>query len=195
MFQEPEYREYISLMLSEVLDDIGVNERLVMRRRRTYMLRETIDNISNRLTDTHITTYYLMSQSEGTTTIGLKSDLDRLACVHDYNIIQDWSEWKHGKENYLMIQDENTTSGYCFLQSLRDDEPLPLTVIPDEDHITDRRGRILLKNTIINDLLEGAGQQHGPSIAQQGQLGFCDQDKVIAYPFKSWPQSASGWLD
>jgi hypothetical protein len=151
MFQEPDYRENLSLMLSEVLHDIGVNERIVMGRRRGFMLRETIGNITFRLTDLNVTFYHLGSQSEGTTTIGLDSDIDILACDHYVNIIQDWSEWEHGKKNYLMIQDENTTPGYCFLQALRDDEPLPETVIPDENHITDRRGRILYKNTMIND--------------------------------------------
>ncbi|XP_060561410.1 uncharacterized protein LOC132721168 [Ruditapes philippinarum] len=195
MFQEPDYRENLSLMLSEVLHDIGVNERIVMRRRRGVMLRETMSNIRCRLTDQNGTNFYLGSQSEGTTTIGLHSDIDILAFIRDYNIIQDWSEWEHGKLNYLMIQDENTTPGYCFLQLLRDDAPLSATVFPDEHHITDRRGRILYKNTVKNEFLEGADQQHGPSIVEQGKSGLCDRDKVIAYPCKSWPQSASGWLD
>ncbi|XP_060561396.1 uncharacterized protein LOC132721160 [Ruditapes philippinarum] len=194
MFQEPDYRENLSLMLSEVLHDIGVNERIVMRRRRGYMLMETMRNITCRLTDLNGTIYYLGSQSEGTTTIGLDSDIDILFCNHDVNLIQDWSEWEHGKLNCLMIQDENTTPGYCFLQLLRHDEPLPVTVIPDEHHITDRRGRILYKNTMINQFLQGAQQQHGPSIAEQGQPEFCDRDMVIAYPCKSWSQSAIGWL-
>jgi hypothetical protein len=151
MFQGPDYRENLSLMLSEVLNDIGVNERMVMRRRRGIMLIETMRNIRCRLTDGNLSYYNLGSQSEGTTTKGLDSDLDILACMHDFNIIQDWSEWEPGKLNYLMIQDENTTPGYCFLQLLRHDEPLPETVILDEHHITDRRGRILCKNTMIND--------------------------------------------
>ncbi|XP_060555676.1 uncharacterized protein LOC132716420 [Ruditapes philippinarum] len=194
MFKDPDYRENLSLMLSEVLHDIGVNERMVMGRRRGLMLIENMWNITYRLTDRNGTIYYLGSQSEGTTTIGLYSDIDILSLIHKYNIIQDWSEWVHGKFNYLMIQDENTTPGYCFLQLLRDDEPLPATVIPDENHITDRRGRILYKNTIINNFLQGADQQHGPSIAEQGQPGVCDRDLVIACPCKSWPQSATGWL-
>ncbi|XP_060573351.1 uncharacterized protein LOC132731231 [Ruditapes philippinarum] len=197
MFQEPDYRENLSLMLSEVLHDIGVNERMVMGRRRGLMLIETMTNISNRSTDINLTHFFLGSQSEGTTTIGLDSDVDILVCNHDFNIIQDWSEWEHGKLNYLMIQDENTTPGYCFLQRLRDDEPLPVTVILDEHCITDRRGRILYKNTVINDYLEGDQQhrQHGPSIVEQGQPGFSDRDMVIALPCKSWPQSASGWSE
>ncbi|XP_060553558.1 uncharacterized protein LOC132714669 [Ruditapes philippinarum] len=194
MFQEPDYRENLSLALSEVLDDIGVNERIVMRRRRHFMLEETMENITNRLADINGTEYLLGSQSEVTTTKGLQSDLDVLACHDDYNIIQDWSEWEHGKRNYLMIQDENTTPGYCFLQRLQSDEPLPFTVIPDEHHINDRSGRILLKNTRFNGIISGA-VDHGPSLAEQGQDGFCDTDSVPAFSCKSWPQSASGWLE
>ncbi|XP_060556577.1 uncharacterized protein LOC132717170 [Ruditapes philippinarum] len=195
MFQEPDYRENLSLALSEVLDDIGVNERMVMRRRRHLMLRETMGNIMFRLTDINVTNYHLGSQSEGTTTRGLHSDIDILVCLHRYNIIQDWSQWEHGKFNYLMIQDENTTPGYCFLQLLHPYAPyLPVTVIPDEHHINDRSGRILLKNTRYNGLIPGA-IDHGPSNALQGQHGYYDMDSVIAFHCKSWPQSASSWLD
>ncbi|XP_060586657.1 uncharacterized protein LOC132742308 [Ruditapes philippinarum] len=194
MFQEPDYRENLSLALSEVLHDIGVNERLVMRRRRHFMLEETMQNITIRFIDRNMTCYQLGSQSEGTTTRGLHSDSDVLFCYHEFNIIQDWSEWEHGKKNYLMIQDESTTPGYCFLQLLRPDIPLPVTVIPNEHYINDRSGRILLKNTLYIAVIQDA-VVHGPSIARQGQDGFCDMDSVPALPCKSWPQSASDWLD
>ncbi|XP_060578763.1 uncharacterized protein LOC132735788 [Ruditapes philippinarum] len=194
MFQEPDYRENLSLMLSQVLDDIGVNESIVIRRRRMNMLTETMNYITNRLINQNLTVYYLGSQSEGTTTIGLHSDSDILICDYGYNIIQDWSEWEHCKTNYLMIQDENTTPGYCFLQLLRHDEPFPATVIPDRHHITDRSGRILLKNTKSNGIIPGS-VDHGPSNAIQGQPGIVDKDHVLAYPCKSWPQSASCWLE
>ncbi|XP_060562599.1 uncharacterized protein LOC132722173 [Ruditapes philippinarum] len=193
MFQESDYRENLSLMLSEVLHDIGVNERMMMRRKRHYMLAETMSNITYRLIDENMTEYLLGSKTEGTTTIGLDSDLDILFCNHEVNIIQDRSDWEHGKSNYLMIQDENTTPGYCFLQLLLPYEPLPVTVIPNEQHIIDRNERILCKNTKkvhIHGVVD-----HGPSLFSQGQHGYCDRDHVLALPCKSWPQSALGWLD
>ncbi|XP_060594213.1 uncharacterized protein LOC132748621 [Ruditapes philippinarum] len=195
MFQENAYREHLSLMLSEVLNDIGVNEGMVMKGRRVNLLRETMTNIRSKLSDKNITEYILGSQCEDTTTIGLNSDIDIVSCVRDINIIQCWSEWERGKINYLMIQDENTTPGYCFLQLLHPYVPLCLTGYHDEHHITDRRGRILLKSTLISIYRQGANQHHGPSIAGQGRPGFCDIDRVVAYPCKSMPQSASDWLD
>jgi hypothetical protein len=167
----------------------------VIRGRKVNMLRETMSNLTLRSTGVNETTHYLGSHSECTTTIGLQSDFDQLLCSHQFNIIGNWSEWEHGKENYLLIQDENTTPGYCFLQLLRSDEPMPAIVIPDEYNIIDRRERIMFKNTMKNDFLQGGEEQHGPSIASQGQHGICDRDRVLAFPCKSWPQSASGWLE
>ncbi|XP_060590219.1 uncharacterized protein LOC132745341 [Ruditapes philippinarum] len=195
MFQTPDNRENLSLKLSEVLDDIGINEQMVMRRREMQTLKENVATVVRRFLDEFITIYILGSQSEGTTTIGLHSDIDTLYCYHDYNIIQDLSEWEYDKDNYFMIQDENTTPGYCFLQLLRHDRPLPATDIPDKDHITDRKGRILLKNSKKIDLMCKGAVQHGPSIAKHGQHLFYDRDLVLAFPCKSWPQSASGWLE
>ncbi|XP_060583124.1 uncharacterized protein LOC132739426 [Ruditapes philippinarum] len=192
MFQELDSREK-SLMLSEVLDDIGVNERIVMRRRRNCMLLETMCNINRTLSDINQTDYYLGSQIEGTTTEGLKSDYDILLCTHNVNIMQDRLEWKKGKLNYLIIQDENTTPGYCFLQKFETYLHLPASVIPDKNHITDGEGRILFKNTMITEMVEDGEQQHGPAIADI-RTGFCDSDKVVGYLCKSWPQSAAGWL-
>ncbi|XP_060592931.1 uncharacterized protein LOC132747541 [Ruditapes philippinarum] len=194
MFQELDSRENLSLMLSEVLDDIGVNERIVMRRRRNCMLLETMINTNWTFTDRNQTAYYLGSQSEGTTTKGLQSDYDKLVCAHNVNIMQDRLEWKKGKSNFLMIQDENTTPGYCFLQKFETYEHLPASDIPCTHYSTDREGRILLKNTIKNYRLRSGGQQHGPAIARRDP-GCYDIDEVIGFPCKSWPQSASGWLE
>jgi leucyl-tRNA synthetase len=95
-----------------------------------------------------------------------------------------------------MIQDENTTPGYCFLQLLQHDIPLPVTVVPNKYYITDRKGRILLTNKVYDTDNTRCITKHGPSIATQGLEGLNDSDKVLAYPCKSWLKSAeSGWLE
>ncbi|XP_060577058.1 uncharacterized protein LOC132734350 [Ruditapes philippinarum] len=196
MFPAPLYREQLSLILSDVLDDLGVNEQMVMRRRKLMKLYETMGTITMMSTGTNMTFYILGSQIEGTTTKGLKPDIDVLACVNNFNVIQDLSEWEHGKENYLMIQDENTTPGYCFLQLIQSHKPVPVTEIPDDHHISEEK-RILHKNAIKRFLpnLPPNIEQNGPSVVKQGQhQGISDKDYVHAYPCKSWPQSASGWL-
>ncbi|XP_060606825.1 uncharacterized protein LOC132759119 [Ruditapes philippinarum] len=203
MCQSPDNRKHISLMLSAVLDDIGVNDRMVMRGRKTFNLIETMHNIISKSVGYNMTSYFLGSKTEGTTTSGLKSDIDELLSMNDYNIIQNRSEWEHGKANYFMIQDENTTPGYCFLQDTQRDKPLPViddplpaNVIPYIFHISDRKGRILCKNTIKEVLYIEQSTYHGPSIAIKGQQGCIDSDHVTAFPCKSWPKSAaSEWLE
>ena len=184
---------YISLKLSEVLNDIGVNERLVMKRRRASMLAETLDNILNspqKLNIRNSTTCYLGSQTEGTTTLGLQSDIDILFFKDKFNIIQDWADWKPGKINYLMIQDNTVTPGYCCLQMLRKDMPLPMTnTTHDHMVVRDIEGRLMLKNTIFQKLSSGNIAVHGPSL-----LCYTDQDHVPAFPSILWPKSASCWL-
>ncbi|XP_045157520.2 uncharacterized protein LOC123523848 [Mercenaria mercenaria] len=198
MFQQPGYIENVSLRLSEVLADIGVDERIVLKRRRAWLMIETMYTISHQLLDENSSVYCFGSQCEGSTTLGLKSDLDQLLCHNNVNVIQDWADWEPGVCNFLMIQDETVSPGYCLLQCLRDDAPLPYNVVPDPHHFRDRTGRILLKNTIMSAVaakcLKG-GVRHGPAYAQQGQPGFNDIDNVGAFPCKSWPLQGRQWLD
>ncbi|XP_060568762.1 uncharacterized protein LOC132727342 [Ruditapes philippinarum] len=194
MFQSPEYSNILSLKLSEVLEDVGVNEEMVMKRRRVHMLAENIHTVSLKSICENRTVYNFGSQSEGTTTIGLNSDTDILLLDYDYNVIQDWAEWKQNKINLLMIQDEDVTPGYCFLQLLRSDEPLFETIIPDQDYIRDNKGKILLKNTSLTAAGDDA-VRHGPSNSILGKEGYNDIDIVFGYPCNSLPQSALHSLD
>jgi hypothetical protein len=114
---------------------------------------------------------------------------------YDYNVIQDWAEWEQNKRNLLMIQDENVSPGYCFLQLLRCDEPLFATNIPNEHYIRDSNGRILLKNTLATRFNEEGIERHGPSNAISRNGDYCDLDIVLAYPCNSWPQSVSQSLE
>ncbi|XP_060578427.1 uncharacterized protein LOC132735487 isoform X2 [Ruditapes philippinarum] len=190
-------KEYLSLSLTKVLNDIGVNEGGMLKRRRSQLLIESVETIAYRTIGKHMSVFNLGSQSEGATSIGLTSDKDALYCHHNFNIIQDWSEWEYGKDNYFMIQDENTTPGYCFLQLLRPDEPLPMPVISfgDNETVDCLGGRMLLKNRVIDRSMVHGSVKHGPSIALQGMHAMQDKDIVIALPCNSWPQSASGWSE
>ncbi|XP_060590788.1 uncharacterized protein LOC132745819 [Ruditapes philippinarum] len=196
MFQSTDSRKHISLMLSEVLNDIGVNDRMVMKARRNFKLMETMFTVSMKPVGSNSINYFLGSHSEGTTTLGLKSDFDMLTIDNSFNVIKDLSEWELSKINYLMIQDETTTPGYCFLQLTESDKPFLAVTIPNYLNITDRKGRILLKNTIYDDSLHKTyTAQHGPSFFSQGINGYRDSDSVVAFPCKSWPKSASCWLE
>jgi hypothetical protein len=183
-------RRHTSILLSEVLDDIGINERMIMIARRVVMLMETMNNITWKSVGYNSFSYILGSRCEGTTI-----NIDQVLCIGYYNVIQDWSEWEYGKSNYLMIEDKNTTPGYCFLMLLQHDKPLPATVIPKKHHITDKEGRILLSNTMIGDIYQ-YGTRNQPEIAIQKQQGHSATDIIAGLPCKSWPKSAASvWLE
>ncbi|XP_045203556.2 uncharacterized protein LOC123556706 [Mercenaria mercenaria] len=203
MFQEPDYVHNVSLKLSDVLDDIGVDERTVLKRRRAYLLMESIDKTDSILVDKIFSVYYLGSLSEGTTTTGLNSDSDRLCCFNKCNMIQDWKDWQPGVLNLLMIQDESVSPGYCLLQSLRADAPLPSICehvfnecICEVIFFRDMTGRLFMRNSVLCDELAsnlGRGIRHGPAFTQGG--GVIDTDTVGALHCKSWPLQARQWLD
>ncbi|XP_053383941.1 uncharacterized protein LOC123523852 [Mercenaria mercenaria] len=197
MFQQPGYIKNVSLRVSEVLADIGVDERIVQKRRRTWLLDESLFARSLQLLDANGSSYFLGSQCEGTTTLGLQSDCDRLECQNGCNVIQDWADWEPGENNYLMIQDETVSPGYCLLQLLRDDAPLPDNGVPNKYQFKDRTGRILLKNIIMSAgaaIVYEGGVRHGPAYAHR-QPGFRDTDIVGACRCKSWPQQARQWFN
>ncbi|XP_045211560.2 uncharacterized protein LOC123563057 [Mercenaria mercenaria] len=135
------------------------------------------------------------STSEGTTTVGLNQDADFLSCDHDFNVIQDYAEWELGFRNLLMIQDNTTSPGYCLLQKIRDDVPLPATHVQNECFVKDASGRVLLKNTLYRDILPASHIQHGPSLAVQGRPETADTDYVFAFHCNSLPYEARPWLN
>ncbi|XP_045160626.2 uncharacterized protein LOC123525558 [Mercenaria mercenaria] len=195
MFHLPDYTHNVSLWLSQVMSDIGVNEKMVIKRRRACLLQEAIADTSLQLEDWYVSFYELGSQVEATTTQELNSDYDHLLVQNTSNVIQDLSDWELGKANYLMIQDETVSPGYCLLQCLRDDAPLPLDSIPNKFGYRDSSGRILLRNTVFNDVAETGDVKHGPAYTRQGRPGYSDTDAVLAIPCKTWPRIARRFLD
>ncbi|XP_045169615.2 uncharacterized protein LOC123532273 [Mercenaria mercenaria] len=194
MFHTPDHYHNTSMRLSEVLDDIGVNEKMLLKIRRTFVLDETNTTIIYTAIKNQMTSYNFGSWLEGTTTPGLRSDTDQLFTNDEFNVIQDWSEWTLGKHNYLMIQNETIPPGYCLLQKLRDDVPLPATHEYENHWVKDTSGRILFKNTWLDSAETRTEKRQGPSLALTQQPGFLDSDLVPAFPCTSWPQSAKTCL-
>ncbi|XP_045205110.2 uncharacterized protein LOC123557605 [Mercenaria mercenaria] len=198
MSQDPDYYRNVSLKLSEVLDDIGVNEGMIVKSRRMALLNELMKNCTQTMLDGNITIYHFGSKSEGSTTLGLYSDDDNLICYNEKNVIQDWGEWQPGQDNLLMIQDESTSPGYCLLQCLKSDEPLPLLHKPDNINFTVSRGKVLRKNNALKnyhaDRPTSGYVINGPAESKKGMPGCADQDIVSAFHCNSWPVEARPWL-
>jgi hypothetical protein len=182
--------------MSQVMDGIGVNEKIVIKRRRLMLLNESLLTLPLQLGGHTLSGFYFGSQTEGTTTLGLNSDTDVLFSINKYNVIQSLGEWEYGKLNYLMIQGENVSPGYCLLQELRKDVPQPRVVKVNGHSYRDRIGEIFLKNTTTSiNGVHNAVVKNGPALSAQKFPGAKDTDIVVAFPCHFRAIQAAHWLN
>ncbi|WAR23669.1 hypothetical protein MAR_037338 [Mya arenaria] len=137
MENPPDFYRIMSLRLSRALSDIGVNRWMVRRRRGTFLMIEASSTIENKLHGLDGTSFIFGSQSEGTTTPGLNSDIDQLICLNDTNIMSSWSEWEAGKKNMLMVKEDTCSPQHYLLQEIRRDSPEPVINSSDVLHVVD----------------------------------------------------------
>jgi hypothetical protein len=93
-----------------------------------------------------------------------------------------------------MVQDDTVSPGYCLLQAVRSDVPLPEQHIEDEHHIRDQSGRVLLRHSMSLGHIQNGRIRHGPSAATAALPGGCDIDYVLALHCSTWPKRAGAWL-
>jgi len=133
MFRVPDFFAALSRVLYAALAAVGVNSKVVSRRRETYLRREIFAAMTSKLNGINSRVYHFGSQSEGTTTPGLHSDTDTLYTDENINIMYNISDWKRGMTNYLMVKDETTPVQHYLLQLYRSDVPQPATVRGNHD--------------------------------------------------------------
>jgi len=84
--------DVMSQRLVTVLEDIGVTELIVGRRRHMFLQDESVRSVPDKLRGLNVVHYHFGSMTEGTTTPGIGSDIDTLECDDDVNIMHRWSE-------------------------------------------------------------------------------------------------------
>ncbi|XP_052815661.1 uncharacterized protein LOC128242528 [Mya arenaria] len=182
---QKQVEQVLSLRLSRVLEDIGVNRYMLTKRRRTWLIKETGMTISETLQGRNKKYYHYGSQSEGTTTPGMQSDIDTLSCIADIPVILDWDEWQQGNSHLLAIYTDQLPPQHCWLQRLRHDLPLPETQVKLPGDVKDNEGRVMHTNTLMEcyDDISHRGElvQHGSSISLNTNA------YVIAYHCVSLP--------
>ncbi|XP_052776030.1 uncharacterized protein LOC128213949 [Mya arenaria] len=197
MENPPDFYRIMSLRLSRALSDIGVNRWMVRRRRGTFLMIEASSTIENKLHGLDGTSFIFGSQSEGTTTPGLNSDIDQLICLNDTNIMSSWSEWEAGKKNMLMVKEDTCSPQHYLLQEIRRDSPEPVINSSDVLHVVDSKGRVLYVNTLFGTLIQlksikenllyySSGPSHSP---------FKMFDFVFAYWCRSFPLECHAWFE
>ncbi|XP_052790044.1 uncharacterized protein LOC128224277 [Mya arenaria] len=172
MDRDPEGQRVMSMRLSRVMKDIGVNKQGVATRRREILtMEEWWTYTSKEVFNIDCVTFFFGSQSEGTTTFGMKSDLDIFNCCMQYHVIVDWADWEPGEPGepgelrLLMIKNERSPPQHCCLQMVRDDCPLPVTtdMMPPSIKYEEIDGRVLMPNSFFysnEPIKQGPSRSH-----------------------------------
>ncbi|XP_052239720.1 uncharacterized protein LOC127850612 isoform X4 [Dreissena polymorpha] len=156
IMQIPEHFAELSFRMFDALDDSGAGKETVLERRRTFLRREHIEKIAFQLQGNNIECFHFGSQSEGTTTPGLQSDIDFLLSYNKCNIMTVWEDWRTGMYNLLMLHDNTTPPQQYLLQVIQDYTPEPVTSLTDDCFVRKDSGQILFsaerwKNNIAYD--------------------------------------------
>ncbi|XP_052787689.1 uncharacterized protein LOC128222636 [Mya arenaria] len=193
MDRDPDHKAWMSLRLSRVLDDIGVNRRVVRKRRDTFLLREAVETITIKIFGENTTSFHFGSQSEGSTTLGMNSDIDLLGCIHETNIMSDWLYWEDGMQNVLMVKEESTPPQLYWLQWIRHDSPEPVRYNGQENCLPHIDGRVFVSNKgwqhKSKQLIGKDFRCSGPSISNSEEW-----DYVHAYKCKVLPPEVDRWF-
>jgi len=180
-------------VLYQVLECVGINPWVVERRRHTLLHVEAAWDVCYHQCGHDLTTFHFGSQSEGTTTPGLQSDIDMLYTSYKYNIMYSWADWKQRKFNLLMVRDANTPPQHYLLQCIRGDIPLPVTHYDHPDCVTDSQGRVFYSNmAIVRMAAAVCGDRHlrhGPSNSNSETV-----DIVAAFQCNTLPSEIMSWF-
>ncbi|XP_052790202.1 uncharacterized protein LOC128224411 [Mya arenaria] len=186
MDRDPEGQHVMSMRLSRVMKDIGVTKQgVATRRRKILTVEETSTYMLKKLFNIDCVTFIFGSQSEGTSTSGMKSDLDVFHCMMQVHVIVDWADWEPGEPRLLMIKNERSPPQHCCLQMVRDDCPLPVTtdMMPPSKEYEEIDGRVLVTNMISLDPYIRNIRKQGPSRSH-----FIGVDCVVAFYCQSVPK-------
>jgi len=190
------FYDVMSLRLIAALEDMGVTELIVGRRRHMFLQDESAWSVTDKLSGLNIVVYHFGSMTEGTTTPGMGSDIDTLHCHDVVNIMSGWPEWERGRDNLLMVKHETCSPQHYRLQETRPDLPLPLTQPYDEYCVTDNDGKIYRSNKlsehVTTRVVAGDNLPYvhaGPSHSWSEMLDF-----VYAYRCRKLPAECDSWF-
>ncbi|KAH3807678.1 uncharacterized protein LOC127834958 [Dreissena polymorpha] len=186
----------LSKRLSSVLEDIGVSEATVLARRESFLLRETNITIKNTINGQTGRYYHFGSQSEGTTTPGLQSDMDLLVCNNSVHVMISLGDWRKGMENVLMVKEDDMNHQQYLLQIISPNCASPETELYDElsecykERIVLSSGRCIAKAMGRYNNISGSSNNAGPSASWSKDVDF-----VQALGVSGSLQEVTKWID
>ncbi|KAL3885780.1 hypothetical protein ACJMK2_025819 [Sinanodonta woodiana] len=185
----------ISLIVMKLLHHIGINKKVRKWRRYMWTQLETLLSLKN----THETgncgqVFVFGSQIEGSTTAGLKSDLD-LVLFADVFAVINIQDAEPGILTFLMVRDEDTNPGYYKLQLVSSftKEALhakPFEAVTSTSLAIDRSQRMVLNASSF--IWDNATEVHGP--ASRVLRGALTNDYIMAVRVTTRTQADISWL-
>ena len=191
------FYDVMSRRLIAVLEDLGVTELIVGRRRHAFLMDESSSSVTNQLRGVNGVGYHFGSMTEGTTTPGMGSDIDTLECDDSVNIIFGWPEWEAGRMNLLMVKHATCSPQHYRLRMTSRDFPIPLTFPNDEYSVVDDNDGIIYRSNQesehfvrwfaaeTNQPFVNAGPSHSTSVMF---------DMVRAYRCRKLPKECDSWF-
>ena len=152
-----------------------------------------------------VSVYYFGSRADGTTTIGMESDLDQVRILNNLPVVTDPQDHPVGT-SLLFIQDDTTPAGYCKLRLVQDGVPQH-GEIPKSNPYPDRYCRDLFQFTRDTDTRlvccfkpnknarRGIEQRHGPALTTNATQNVISMDIVHAVECQSISRFKHTWLN
>ena len=197
----PAYYRPLSLRLFSVMDDIGASEEVREVRMESMVTSEIMRTMYSQ---PEMSVYCFGSRADGTTTLGMKSDMDRVNIFNNLPVVTDPSEHPV-RTSLLLIQDATTPAGYCKLQLLQDGVP-QYGAVPDADpypdiycrgwlqFIADTDNRLICCFTPSDSKLRYYDQRHGPAMTMNASAVKVSQDIVRAVECNNTSHFIHNWL-
>jgi len=191
------FYDVMLLRLIAALEDLGVTELMVGRRRHAFLQDESVMTVTSQIGGAKLVFYHFGSMTEGTTTPGMGSDIDTLMCNDRVNIMSEWPDWKRGRHNLLMVKHATCSPQHYRLQEIRADLPLPLTHPIDEFSVVGEDGYIYRNNKESEDVMRReAAESNLPSYHAGPSHSIHEMyDIVEAYRCRKLPKECDSWFN
>jgi len=186
----------MSLRLIAALEDLGVTELIIGRRRHTFLQDESTKTWLLQICGIPNVCYHFGSMTEGTTTPAMGSDIDTLVCDDSVNIMSGRQDWKREGTNLLMVKHATCSPQHYRLQTIRPDLPFPFTYPTDEFDVMDANGIIYRNNRTVGTFIRQYAADinmpyinAGPSHSTSAMFDF-----VYAYRCGTLPVECESWF-
>jgi len=191
------FHSVMSLWLIAALEDLGVTELILGRRRHTFLQEESEYTLTDQICGTpQCVCYHFGSMTEGTTTPGMGSDIDTLVCNDSVNIMSGRPDWIRGKENLLMVKHATCSPQHYRLQEIRPDLPLPLNFLVNAFCVRDVDGIIYRSNRAAGTISRLFAAEHNMPYLNAGPSHSISEmyDVVDAYRCGTLPVECESWF-